>query len=295
MVLRPSIAEDIEGDLTEMFHRDVTNGNIAKARLRFSINTLRLFRPGIIKQIGYSSLYIHPSPMFKNYFITSVRSLMRNKGFSMINIIGLAVGLATFSLISLYVYHEMSFDRYHKNADRIVRIVENLRTENEMLFQSTSSPPMGPRMLKDFPEVENYVRFQNWSLLGQRNGNSYYEPDCYLADSTVFDIFSFNLITGDRKTRTRTLFHFLTELMAKKYFGNEDPRGPNAEDGLRQLQSHRGSGRHHLKTRIFVSLISSRFQHGASTTKAEKIRVGLERFSYVSLATRCGICGQGPR
>ena len=222
----PSIEEDIEGDLTEMFYRDVTNGNVAKARLRFSINTLRLFRPGIIKKIGRSSLYIHPSPMFKNYFITSVRSLMRNKGFSMINIIGLAVGLATFSLISLYVYHEMSFDRYHKNADRIVRIVENLRTENEMLFQSTSSPPMGPRMLKDFPEVENYVRFQNWSMLGQRNGNSYYEPDCYLADSTVFDIFSFNLIKGDKKTALREPYSIvLTESMAKKYFGNEDPLG----------------------------------------------------------------------
>jgi putative ABC transport system permease protein len=222
----PSVAEDIEGDLMEMFQREADNGNIFKAKLQFSLNTLRLCRPGIIKKIDQSSLYIHPSPMFKNYFITSVRSLIRNKGFSVINIIGLAVGLATFSLISLYVYHELSFDRYHKNADRIVRIVENLRTENEMLFQSTSSPPMGPRMLKDFPEVENYVRFLKWSLLGQRNGNSYYEPDCYLADSTVFDIFSFNLINGDKKTALREPYSIvLTESMAKKYFGNEDPVG----------------------------------------------------------------------
>ncbi len=219
----PSIAEDIEGDLTEMFYRDVTNGTAFKAQLLFSINILRLFRPGIIKKIGRSSLYIHSTPMFKNYFITSVRSLMRNKGFSMINIIGLATGLATFCLIALYVFHEMSFDRYHKNADRIVRIVENLRTENELLFQSTSSPPMGPRMFKDFPEVESYVRFQKWNLLGQRNGNSYYERDCYLADSTVFDIFSFNLIAGDKKTALREPYSIvLTELMAKKYFGNED-------------------------------------------------------------------------
>ena len=101
--------------------------------------------------------------MFRNYFITSVRSLVKSKGFSAINIVGLSVGLATFSLISFYVYHEMSFDRYHKNGDRIVRIVENLRTENELLLQSTSSPPMGPHMLKDFPEVEKYVRIQNWN------------------------------------------------------------------------------------------------------------------------------------
>ena len=221
----PSIAEDIEGDLTEMFQRDAVKGNVLKAKFQFSINILRLFRPGIIRKIGAPS-FAHPSPMFKNYFITSIRSLMRSKGFTMINIIGLAVGLATFSLISLYVYHQLSFDRYHKNADRIVRIVENLRTENELLFQSTSSPPMGPRMLKDFPEVENYVRFQKWSLLGQRNGMSYYEPDSYIADSTVFDIFSFNLLSGDSRTALREPFSIvLTASMARKYFGNEEPLG----------------------------------------------------------------------
>lgn len=221
----PAIAEDIEGDLTEIFQRDAASGNITKARLRFSINTLRLFRPGIIKRFGQSS-FIQPSPMFKNYFITSMRSLMRSKGFSAINIIGLAVGLATFSLISIYVYHELSFDRYHKNAGRIFRIVENLRTENELLFQSTSSPPMGPRMMKDFPEVENYVRFQNWRLLAQRNNVSFYEPECYIADSTVFDVFSFKLTQGDRKTALREPFSIvLTESIAKKYFGDEDPVG----------------------------------------------------------------------
>jgi len=127
------MAEDIEGDLTEMFQREAASGNIRWARLQFSINVLRLFRPGIIKRLSSPSSF-NSSPMFKNYFITSVRSLQRSKGFSIINIVGLAVGLATFSLISLYVYHELSFDRYHRNSDRIFRIVENLRTENEMLF-----------------------------------------------------------------------------------------------------------------------------------------------------------------
>ncbi|HEY9047105.1 MAG TPA: ABC transporter permease [Ohtaekwangia sp.] len=222
----PSMAEDIEGDLTEMFQREAAAGSIKKARLQFSVNVLRLFRPGIIKKFGRQSTFTHPSPMFKNYFITSMRSLMRSKGFSAINIVGLAVGLATFSLISFYVYNELNFDRYHKNADRIVRIVENLRTENEMLFQSTSSPPMGPRLLKDFPEVESYVRLQKWNLLAQRNGISYYEPDSYIADSTIFDIFSFKLIKGDKKTALREPFSIvLTESMAKKYFADEDPIG----------------------------------------------------------------------
>ncbi|HEY0651873.1 MAG TPA: ABC transporter permease [Chryseosolibacter sp.] len=221
----PVIAEDIEGDLTEMFQRDLQGETALKAKVRFALNTLKLFRPGIIKKFNYSPT-LSSAPMFKNYFITSLRSLMRSKGFSAINIVGLAVGLATFSLISLYVYHELSFDRYHENANRIFRIVENLRTENEMLFQSTSSPPMGPRMKKDFPEVVNYVRFQNWSLLAQRNSISAYEPNSYIADSTVFDVFSFTLLKGDRKTALREPFSIvLTESMAKKYFGDEDPVG----------------------------------------------------------------------
>jgi putative ABC transport system permease protein len=221
----PAFAEDIEGDLREMFERDVSSGNVRKARLQFSIRTLRLFRPGIIRKFGQSS-FNRSAPMFKNYFITSMRSLMRSKGFSAINIIGLAVGFATFSLISFYVYNELTFDQYHQKADRIFRIVENLRTENEELFQSTSSPPMGPHFLKDFPEVESYVRFQQWSLLAQRNEISSYERDSYIADSTVFDIFSFNLVKGDKKTALREPFSIvLTASMAKKYFGNEDPIG----------------------------------------------------------------------
>ncbi len=221
----PSCMEDIEGDLLEMFERDVSEGSLRKARLQFSINVLKLLRPGIIKKIGSPS-FTQPSPMFKNYFITSVRALMRNKGFATINIVGLAVGLATFSLIALYVYHELSIDRYHQNASRIYRIVENLRTENELLTQSTSSPPMGPRMLKDFPEVESYVRFQNWNLLAERKGISFYEPDSYIADSTVFDIFSFKFLKGNKKTALREPRSIvLTETMAKKYFPDEDPLG----------------------------------------------------------------------
>jgi putative ABC transport system permease protein len=223
----PALSEDIEGDLRELFDREASAGHPAKARVTFSINVLRLFRPGIIKKFGAtSSPYKTSSLMFKNYFITSVRSLMRSRGFSLINILGLAVGLATFSLISLYVYHELSFDRYHANADRIVRVVENLKTENELLFQSTSAPPMGPNMLKDFPEVESYVRLQNWNLLGQRNGMAFYEMESYIADSTVFKVFSFDLIKGDKKTALREPFSIvLTRSMAKKYFGDEDPVG----------------------------------------------------------------------
>jgi putative ABC transport system permease protein len=164
--------------------------------------------------------------MLRNYILTALRSLLRNKGFAFITIMGLSIGLASFILIALYVYHELSFDRYHSKADRIFRIVENLRTENEMLLQSTSSPPMGPTLLKDFPEVENYVRFQQWNLLVAKDQISFYEPDSFIADSTVFDVFTFPLVKGNPKTAlTEPYSVVLTESMAKKYFGDADPVG----------------------------------------------------------------------
>jgi putative ABC transport system permease protein len=164
--------------------------------------------------------------MLKNYVLTALRSLLRNKGFSIINVLGLSIGLASFILIALYVYHELSFDRYHANASRIFRIVENLRTENEMLFQSTSSPPMGPTLLKDFPEVENYTRFQQWNLLVAKDRMAFYEPDSFIADSTVFDVFSFPLVKGNPKTAlTEPYSVVLTESMARKYFADTDPVG----------------------------------------------------------------------
>ncbi|MEJ0033663.1 MAG: ABC transporter permease [Bacteroidota bacterium] len=221
----PAYAEDIEGDLREMFDREVNARGVTTARVKFSMHVLRLFRPGIIRKVNIQS-HNSPSPMFRNYVIASIRSLMRNKGFSALNIAGLAVGLATFSLISFYVYYELSFDKYHANADRIFRIVEDLKTENEMLYQAASSPPMGPHFQKDYPEVEKYVRFQNWSLLAQRGDISSYEKDSYITDSTVFDVFSWKLLKGDKRTAlVEPNSIVLTETMAKKYFGDEDPLG----------------------------------------------------------------------
>ena len=164
--------------------------------------------------------------MLKNYLKTAIRSLLKNKGFSIINILGLGIGIASFVLIGLYVFHELSYDKYHRNAHRIFRIVENLRTENEMLFQSTSSPPMGPALAAQYPEVENYVRFTSYGVLARKGDVSIYEENCLLADSSVFEIFSFPLLKGNAKTAlTEPYSIVLTQSTAKKYFGNQDAAG----------------------------------------------------------------------
>jgi len=144
----------------------------------------------------------------------------------MINILGFAVGIGSFMLIALYVYHELSFDRFHAKKDRIYRIVEDLKTDNETLYQSTSSPPMGPTLAGEFPEVESYVRMQDMSGIVRHGERQFFEMEGLYADSTLFKIFSFPLLEGDVRTAlVKPYSVVLTVETARKYFDNEDPVG----------------------------------------------------------------------
>lgn len=164
--------------------------------------------------------------MLRNYFKTAFRSLLKNKGFSIINILGTGAGIASFVLIALYVYHETSYDNFHEKRNRVYRIVENLRTENEMLLQGVSSPPMGPAMRRYFPEIESYVRYTGWGGLITRGTEKEYAEDCLLVDSTFFTVFSFPLVQGEpSEVLSKPYSMVLTEASAKKYFGDTDPIG----------------------------------------------------------------------
>lgn len=168
--------------------------------------------------------------MLSNYITTAIRSLLKNRGFSAINILGLSIGLCSFLLITLYVYHEWSFDRYHSKASRIYRIIENLRTENELLLQSTSSPPMGPAMAKSFPEVERFVRMQGRGMLVRKGDEAFFEEKILMADSSIFDVFDFKMLKGDPETALREpRAVVLTQPVAVRYFGDSDPIGKELE------------------------------------------------------------------
>ena len=99
--------------------------------------------------------------MIKNYLKIAWRNLVKNKTFSFINIIGLATGLACFILIALYVTDELSYDRYHEKADRIYRVNSDIRFGGTDLKLAVNSDPMGATLKKDYPQVEQYVRFYN--------------------------------------------------------------------------------------------------------------------------------------
>ena len=160
--------------------------------------------------------------MIRNYLKTALRSLWKNKGFSAINIFGLAIGLATCLLILIYVMDELSYDRYNKNADWSLPIGygDQIRGGFTHLVMASGLQPAGPAMLRDFPEVEKEARLQKSGGFLVRKGSQNIQEDAVVyADSTIFDVFTLPLIDGDPHTAlvdAHTIV--LSATMARKYF-----------------------------------------------------------------------------
>ncbi len=165
--------------------------------------------------------------MIKNYFKIAYRSLWKNKGYSAINIFGLAVGLATCLLIMVYVIDELSYDRYNENADRIYRVDGDIRFGGNHFILAVAPDPMGPTLKKDYPAVEQYTRFRGYGGFLVKKGNDNLREDRVIyADSTLFDVFTLPVISGDAKTALvapNTIV--ITEKIARKYFNSTDVIG----------------------------------------------------------------------
>lgn len=167
--------------------------------------------------------------MLKNYFIIALRTFRKRKSFALINLAGLAVGVACFWLISLYVQFELSFDRYHQKADRIYRVVAHqpgnvyLGTDHFAVTQAV----LAKTLKQEFPEVLEAITIDDISNVLMSVGNqNFYENDILFADAELFAIFDFSLLIGDPKTALAEPFSIvLTQEMAHKYFGDENPLG----------------------------------------------------------------------
>ncbi|HEV3411263.1 MAG TPA: ABC transporter permease [Puia sp.] len=165
--------------------------------------------------------------MIKNYLRVAFRNLWRHKGFSLVNIIGLTVGMAAFFLVFLYVSFELSYDSFHSKADRIYRIVSDVKTPTGIEHPNSPPTPTVIHMAQYLPEVQTTTRVSagdNWMVI---RDNEVFETDnVAVADSTFFQVFDFPLVKGDPRT---ALAHpssiVLSETTAKKFFGNTDPIG----------------------------------------------------------------------
>ncbi len=164
--------------------------------------------------------------MLKNIVKLSLRNFWKYKAYSVINLLGLATGIACFVLILLWVQDELSFDRFHANGDRIVRVVQ-LDTEEPGQGISRVGAPWGPALAAGFPEIESFVRFRfaGRSLFSAGDQQAFESEGLY-ADSTLFQVFTYPILRGDsRKPLDNPDGIVLTEKLAKKYFGDSDPIG----------------------------------------------------------------------
>jgi len=221
----PALLEEIQGDAHELYVRAVKRHGQRRAGLQYAWNVMRFFKWSNIKRSG-----TQPSPgfmMYRNYFSVFKRGFIREKGYSFLNIFGLAIGIACFLLISLYIRNEYSFDRMHTKADRIFRVHEVLQSNGVGEHSSSLPFPVADALQVDHgAQIVTAVRFFNFqaptlAMATIDNTKAFNESRVFCADSTVFEVFDFKFVEGDPKTalnKRETIV--LTQSMARKYFGD---------------------------------------------------------------------------
>ena len=192
----------------------------------------RVFTPGSNNSNRTSSvMFFKYSCMIRNYFLIALRNLWKNKVFSAINIFGLSTGLPCCILIFLFIQYELSYDKFHVESKNIYRVTSAFKGKPDMANLAVSPAPWAPLMKKDFPEIKNYVRLlkDEKASIGQPGEQHFYETKMLYADSTIFEVFSINLVVGDKQALDGPNTIVLTRKAAHKYFGNENPIGKTLE------------------------------------------------------------------
>jgi putative ABC transport system permease protein len=210
----------IIGDFDEEFQEVVRERGALRARIWYWWHCLRSL-PVFIKDSVYWSFI-----MLKNYLKIAFRSLKKHKGYSFINISGLAIGMAVCILILMWVLNELSFDLYHEKVDHICRVTMDIEL-GSTLHTPVTLTAAGPALVRDFPEVITASRIDPPNRASVKYGDKLFqEARVGYAENAIFDIFTFPFVSGDPRTALEAPYSIvITESMAKKYFGDEDPLG----------------------------------------------------------------------
>jgi putative ABC transport system permease protein len=162
------------------------------------------------------------SDMLKNLLKISFRTILKDKTYSLINITGLTIGITCSLFLLMYILHEVSYDRYHENARNIYRVVSNIKETDNAFTWAVAQIPLAEELRDNYPEVKDAVRFFATGRTLYKNGESqFYEEGFYLADSTVFEVFTYPFLYGDPETALDNPFSIvLTEKTAKRYFSD---------------------------------------------------------------------------
>lgn len=161
--------------------------------------------------------------MLHNYLKVAFRYLLRHKEYTIINVLGLAVGICCCLLIMLFLRSEVSYDQFHSKSDRLYRMYMNEKIKGEVYTNVATPVPLAPALQSSFPEIEATSRVYTFNTMVKRDGNSFDET-LHMVDSTFFGMFDFPLISGNRNSLFQSANSIvLNALMAEKYFGSVSP------------------------------------------------------------------------
>ncbi|MEF8811689.1 MAG: ABC transporter permease, partial [Bacteroidales bacterium] len=169
--------------------------------------------------------------MFRNFLFTAIRIIIRDKTFSLINILGFSIGIACTVLILFWVQDELSYDQYHEHKDRIYRVLSSVPTGEEYLEAGVTPAALAPMLEESFPEIEMATRFKSMGSYTLVKGEKRFrERYCGIAESKLFSIFTFPFIEGNPETCLDGPNSIvLTESLARKYFGDHSAMGEKIE------------------------------------------------------------------
>ncbi|WPP51055.1 ABC transporter permease [Catalinimonas niigatensis] len=173
--------------------------------------------------------------MFRNLLKIAFRNIAKEKIYSLINILGLTIGISCSLFLVLYIMDELSYDSYHENKDRVYRVVTHFQEPDNQFSWPIAQIPLAQELEETYSEVKRAVRFINVGrelFVNADKDRRFYEEEFYFADSSVFEVFSYEFVEGDPATALKqpnTMV--LTESIAKKYFDNEDPIGQSLQNG----------------------------------------------------------------
>lgn len=219
-MLDPAVAYAALGDFAERFQRIAQAKGIKRARFYYWSQIINIF------PIFFKNSLLWSLEMLKNYFKTGVRYLSRHKGYSFINVLGLAVGMACCILLLLWIQDELSFDKYHEKSDQIYRITYAEEIGGAHDHYSLSPFAAAPAFAQELPEITTYTRIMSRTGLFIYKDKKFDEDGIYYTDPSIFGIFTYDFIAGDPENALATPGSLvLTETAARKIFGSRDPMG----------------------------------------------------------------------
>ncbi|MGD8536764.1 MAG: ABC transporter permease [Candidatus Aminicenantes bacterium] len=226
LLLRGEDFHEFSDDIDEVYQQMIDCGPKFRAKAWYWFRVIECIPSLIMDKIYWRYT------MIKNYLKIALRNFQRHKGYSLINIAGFAIGMACCLLIFLYVRHELSYDRYHKDVERVCRIVQDIRTKTANRVFVPVSPMVAPTLKSDYPQVEYAARAFTFtgSRLVRRKDTFFYESRFMYADQELFDVLTFQFIQGNQQgalIRPNTLV--VSQRMAIKYFGSANPLGDTLE------------------------------------------------------------------